>query len=146
VENMIIKLIILLRWLTVKPYGVCLTTISVKNFLVLILQRYGMSCSFIGFQALQILLSHVLFSLHLFPQDPHESRREESLMSAIDYTDSVHNFLLSQKLTTLLWNFPEVKIINYLSTCITLNQQLTIHSYVLRHVNLRNNKENIWTC
>ncbi|KAJ6397097.1 hypothetical protein OIU77_022022 [Salix suchowensis] len=42
------------------------------------------------------------------PKDPHESRREESLMSAIDYTDSVHNFLLSQKLTTLLWNFPEV--------------------------------------
>ncbi|XP_011037676.1 PREDICTED: abnormal spindle-like microcephaly-associated protein homolog isoform X2 [Populus euphratica] len=42
------------------------------------------------------------------PKDPRESRREESLMSAIDYTDSVHNFLLSQKLTTLLWNFPEV--------------------------------------
>jgi hypothetical protein len=61
-------------------------------------------------------------------------------MSAIDYTDSVHNFLLSQKLTTLLWNFPEVKIINYLSPCIMLNQQLTIHLYVLRHVNLRNNK------
>ncbi|CAK7351147.1 unnamed protein product [Dovyalis caffra] len=41
-------------------------------------------------------------------KDPHESRGEESLMSAIDYTDAVHNFLLSQKLTTLLWNFPEV--------------------------------------
>ncbi|KAJ6934913.1 hypothetical protein NC652_010022 [Populus alba x Populus x berolinensis] len=44
------------------------------------------------------------------PKDPHESRREESLMSAIDYTDSVHNFLLSQKLTTLLWNFPEISL------------------------------------
>nr|GFA95570.1 hypothetical protein [Tanacetum cinerariifolium] len=29
-------------------------------------------------------------------------------MSASDYVDAVHNFLLSQKLTTLLGNFPEV--------------------------------------
>ncbi|GKB16450.1 abnormal spindle-like microcephaly-associated protein, partial [Tanacetum coccineum] len=31
-----------------------------------------------------------------------------SIMSASDYVDAVHNFLLSQKLTTLLGNFPEV--------------------------------------
>lgn len=29
-------------------------------------------------------------------------------MSVSDYTDAVHNFILSQKLTTLLGNFPEV--------------------------------------
>ncbi|KAL3820693.1 hypothetical protein ACJIZ3_006598 [Penstemon smallii] len=33
---------------------------------------------------------------------------EVSIMSAIEYTDAVHNFLLSQKLTSLLGNFPEV--------------------------------------
>ncbi|KAG5246756.1 abnormal spindle microcephaly-associated protein [Salix suchowensis] len=53
-------------------------------------------------------LANEILKIHGVNMDPHESRREESLMSAIDYTDSVHNFLLSQKLTTLLWNFPEV--------------------------------------
>ncbi|XVF87711.1 hypothetical protein PTKIN_Ptkin18bG0142500 [Pterospermum kingtungense] len=40
--------------------------------------------------------------------DSHETRGEESIMSATDYTDAVHNFVLSQKMTTLLGNFPEV--------------------------------------
>ncbi|KAF7840638.1 abnormal spindle-like microcephaly-associated protein-like protein [Senna tora] len=33
---------------------------------------------------------------------------KESIMSVNDYSDAVHNFILSQKLTTLLGNFPEV--------------------------------------
>ncbi|KAL8107767.1 hypothetical protein AgCh_024245 [Apium graveolens] len=33
---------------------------------------------------------------------------EASIMSAANYTDAVHNFLMSQKLTTLLGKFPEV--------------------------------------
>ncbi|XP_073016437.1 uncharacterized protein [Primulina eburnea] len=33
---------------------------------------------------------------------------EVSIMSEIEYTDAVHNFILSQKLTSLLGNFPEV--------------------------------------
>ncbi|KAG8490581.1 hypothetical protein CXB51_013722 [Gossypium anomalum] len=41
-------------------------------------------------------------------KDSHEARGEKSIMSATDYTDAVHNFILSQKLTTLLGNFPEV--------------------------------------
>ncbi|XP_007026043.2 PREDICTED: abnormal spindle-like microcephaly-associated protein homolog isoform X2 [Theobroma cacao] len=41
-------------------------------------------------------------------KDSHETRGEESIMSATDYTDAVHNFVLSQKLTALLGNFPEV--------------------------------------
>ncbi|KAL5578866.1 hypothetical protein UlMin_011308 [Ulmus minor] len=36
------------------------------------------------------------------------SSSEESIVLATDYADAVHNFLLSQKLTTLLGNFPEV--------------------------------------
>ncbi|CAM8918445.1 unnamed protein product [Rhodiola kirilowii] len=32
----------------------------------------------------------------------------ESIVSTSEYTDGVHNFILSQKLTTLLGNFPEV--------------------------------------
>ncbi|CAA2992467.1 abnormal spindle-like microcephaly-associated homolog isoform X2 [Olea europaea subsp. europaea] len=31
-----------------------------------------------------------------------------SIMSAVEYTDAVHNFILTQKLTSLLGNFPEV--------------------------------------
>ncbi|XWS15589.1 hypothetical protein CRYUN_Cryun34aG0013700 [Craigia yunnanensis] len=41
-------------------------------------------------------------------KDSHETRGEESIMSATDYTDAVHNFVLSQKLTALLGNFPEI--------------------------------------
>ncbi|CAH1448301.1 unnamed protein product [Lactuca virosa] len=46
---------------------------------------------------------------------------EVSLMSASDYVDAVHNFLLSQKLTTLLGNFPEIlqvsDILEYKGAC-----------------------------
>ncbi|KVH89621.1 Calponin homology domain-containing protein [Cynara cardunculus var. scolymus] len=46
---------------------------------------------------------------------------EVSIMSTSDYVDAVHNFLLSQKLTTLLGNFPEVlqvsDILEYKGAC-----------------------------
>ncbi|XP_059662135.1 uncharacterized protein LOC132308145 [Cornus florida] len=41
-------------------------------------------------------------------KDLDERNGTASIMSASDYTDAVHNFILSQKLTTLLGNFPEV--------------------------------------
>ncbi|XP_037496535.1 abnormal spindle-like microcephaly-associated protein homolog isoform X2 [Jatropha curcas] len=41
-------------------------------------------------------------------KNPHDNKGGESIMSAADYTDAVHNFILSQKLITLLGNFPEV--------------------------------------
>ncbi|CAK9176695.1 unnamed protein product, partial [Ilex paraguariensis] len=41
-------------------------------------------------------------------KDLRETNGEASIMSAAEYTDAVHNFILSQKLTTLLGNFPEV--------------------------------------
>ncbi|CAA0826523.1 Unknown protein [Striga hermonthica] len=41
-------------------------------------------------------------------KNPDGTVREVSIMSAIEYTDAVHNFILSQKLTSLLGNFPEV--------------------------------------
>ncbi|KAK4439325.1 protein abnormal spindle [Sesamum alatum] len=41
-------------------------------------------------------------------KDPDGTKREVSIMSGIEYTDAVHNFILSQKLTSLLGNFPEV--------------------------------------
>ncbi|KAG9136451.1 hypothetical protein Leryth_023332, partial [Lithospermum erythrorhizon] len=37
-----------------------------------------------------------------------DSNGEVSIVSANDYTDALHNFILSQKLTSLLGNFPEV--------------------------------------
>ncbi|KAG8634372.1 abnormal spindle-like microcephaly-associated protein homolog isoform X2 [Manihot esculenta] len=42
------------------------------------------------------------------PKDPDVSRSGESIMSAANYTDAVHNFILSQKLITLFGNFPEI--------------------------------------
>ncbi|CAN0852352.1 Abnormal spindle-like microcephaly-associated protein homolog [Linum grandiflorum] len=41
-------------------------------------------------------------------KDSSRGRSGESIMSASDYTDTVHNFMLSQKLATLLGSFPEV--------------------------------------
>ncbi|XP_047313338.1 abnormal spindle-like microcephaly-associated protein homolog isoform X2 [Impatiens glandulifera] len=38
----------------------------------------------------------------------HDTVGETSIMSASSYTDAIHNFILSQKLTTLLGKFPEV--------------------------------------
>ncbi|KAL1146893.1 hypothetical protein V6Z11_A10G015900 [Gossypium hirsutum] len=48
--------------------------------------------------------------VHIFscPNDSHETRDEKSIMSTTDYTDAVHNFVLSQKLTAILGKFPEV--------------------------------------
>lgn len=40
--------------------------------------------------------------------DPQDRKGEESIVSPTDYVDAVHNFALSQKLTALLGNFPEV--------------------------------------
>lgn len=40
--------------------------------------------------------------------DPNERNGKKSIISATDCTDAAHNFILSQKLTTLLGNFPEV--------------------------------------
>ncbi|XP_021644616.2 uncharacterized protein LOC110638375 isoform X2 [Hevea brasiliensis] len=42
------------------------------------------------------------------PKEPNDSRSGESIMSANNYTDAVHNFILSQKLINLLGNFPEI--------------------------------------
>ncbi|EYU27807.1 hypothetical protein MIMGU_mgv1a000456mg [Erythranthe guttata] len=43
-------------------------------------------------------------------KNPDGTKTEISIMSAIEYTDAVHNFILSQKLTSLLGNFPEDKL------------------------------------
>lgn len=63
----------------------------------------------------------ICFIIIIWSQDPQKAGGRESIMSAIDYPDAVHNFIFSQKLITLLGNFPEVSIhsffnINILST------------------------------
>ncbi|KAL0012367.1 hypothetical protein SO802_007475 [Lithocarpus litseifolius] len=61
-------------------------------------------------------LLYIFFSI-----DPQKAGGRESIMSAIDYPDAVHNFIFSQKLTTLLGNFPEVlqisDILEYNGAC-----------------------------
>ncbi|KAE7995452.1 hypothetical protein FH972_000241 [Carpinus fangiana] len=54
-------------------------------------------------------------------KDFKKTSSKDSIMSATDYPDAVHNFILSQKLTTLLGNFPEVlqisDILEYNGAC-----------------------------
>lgn len=44
----------------------------------------------------------------LCKEDSCKTKGEQSVVSTTDHTDAVHNFILSQKLTALLGNFPEV--------------------------------------
>lgn len=57
---------------------------------------------------IQLQICSICFILIIWSQDPQKAGGRESIMSAIDYPDAVHNFIFSQKLTTLLGNFPEV--------------------------------------
>lgn len=73
------------------------------------------SCSFKVIQFLSFLLSlsdaiimPVTQSCFVILQ-AFDQTEEVSLVSAIDYTDAVHNFILSQKLPSLLGKFPEVR-------------------------------------
>lgn len=43
-------------------------------------------------------------------------------MSVNEYSDALYNFILSQKLTTLLGNFPEV------------NTRICVNTYILVHM------------
>lgn len=46
-------------------------------------------------------------------EEPTKTSGESSIMSVANYTDAVHNFLMSQKLTTLLGKFPEVRVLTF---------------------------------
>jgi len=62
------------------------------------------SIYFFLFNKYDVFLFHVTVT---FLQDLND-RSKGSIVSMRDTTDAVHNFVLSQKLTTLLGNFPEV--------------------------------------
>lgn len=64
-------------------------------------------------------------------QDLDETNEAISLVSTNEYTDAVHNFILSQKLTSLLGNFPEV---SYTPICCIYKQ---IIIYLISHYKLR---------
>lgn len=74
-------------------------------------KEHDCSCSF-KVNCLHFLLASTIWLdsnlFHYGYQDPCGTMNEVSIMSAIEYTDAVHNFILSQKLTSLLGNFPEV--------------------------------------
>ncbi|KAL8192555.1 hypothetical protein R6Q57_027740 [Mikania cordata] len=79
--------------------------------------------SLVDGKAMWCLLDYYFTKEHCdasYNMDPKETNRM-SIMSASDYFDAVHNFLLSQKLTTLLGNFPEVlqvsDILEYKGAC-----------------------------
>ena len=97
-----------LHWLMEKPYGAYLIIIFARIFIVLVLWR----CYIYSFPLFQIIYNYrsvsICFILIIWSQDPQKAGGRESIMSAIDYPDAVHNFIFSQKLTTLLGNFPEV--------------------------------------
>lgn len=63
-----------------------------------------------------ILLTHFTAQYHcaMLLQALCETDEDVSIVSAVDYTDAVHNFILSQKLPLLLGKFPEVNIHIYM--------------------------------
>lgn len=113
-----------LHWLMEKPYGAYLIIIFARIFIVLVLWR----CYIYSFPLFQIIFNYrsvsICFILIIWSQDSQKAGGRESIMSAIDYPDAVHNFIFSQKLTTLLGNFPEVSFHSFfninilsISTC-----------------------------
>lgn len=53
-------------------------------------------------------------------------------MSVNDYSDAVYNFILSQKLTALLGNFPEVTILIGLEVFFGEFDLFSRHGFILR--------------
>ncbi|XP_022716089.1 abnormal spindle-like microcephaly-associated protein homolog isoform X2 [Durio zibethinus] len=88
---------------------------TLLNWIQAICEKYDLKIdsfsSLVNGKAIWCLLDYYFrreLSCSCSKKDSDETRGEESIMSATDYTDAVHNFVLSQKLTTLLGNFPEV--------------------------------------
>ncbi|OMO64877.1 IQ motif, EF-hand binding site [Corchorus olitorius] len=85
------------------------------NWIQAICEKYDLKIdsfsSLVNGEAIWCLLDYYFrreLSCSCFNKDSHEPRGQESIVSATDYTDAVHNFVLSQKLTALLGTFPEV--------------------------------------
>ncbi|GMI72737.1 hypothetical protein like AT4G21820 [Hibiscus trionum] len=85
------------------------------NWIQAICEKYDLKIdsfsSLVNGKAIWCLLDYYFrkeLSCSCYNKDSHDPRGEESIMSATDYTDAVHNFMLSQKLITLLGNFPEI--------------------------------------
>ena len=98
------------HWLMERPYGACLIIIFARNFLVLAQRRfYHYYLSIVAYFTSTYYFSFMYSYFYYLFQDSCRSTGEESIVLVTDYPDAVHNFLLSQRLTTLLGNFPEVK-------------------------------------
>ncbi|TYJ12925.1 hypothetical protein E1A91_A10G014700v1 [Gossypium mustelinum] len=87
---------------------------KIRGFNMAICENYGLKVdsfsSLVNRKAIWCLLDYY-FRRELSCSnkvDSHETRDEKSIMSTTDYTDAVHNFVLSQKLTAILGKFPEV--------------------------------------
>ncbi|KAK8273577.1 hypothetical protein V6Z12_D10G015000 [Gossypium hirsutum] len=83
------------------------------NWIQAICENYGLKVdsfsSLVNRKAIWCLLDYYFRrELSCSNKDSHETRDEKSIMSTTDYTDAVHNFVLSQKLTAILGKFPEV--------------------------------------
>ncbi|KAH1048693.1 hypothetical protein J1N35_039477 [Gossypium stocksii] len=83
------------------------------NWIQAICENYGLKVdsfsSLVKRKAIWCLLDYYFRrELSCSNKDSHETRDEKSIMSTTDYTDAVHNFVLSQKLTAILGKFPEV--------------------------------------
>ncbi|KAL3742143.1 hypothetical protein ACJRO7_017602 [Eucalyptus globulus] len=87
----------------------------ILNWIQAICNSYGLKIdnldSLIDGKAIWCLLDYYFRTElhHSCPlKDNDGARGEASVMAAADYTDAVHNFILSQKLTGLLGDFPEI--------------------------------------
>ena len=55
-----------------------------------------------------MLIADDVLIICFFLQEVSQKNGKASVMPVNEYSDALHNFILSQKLTTLLGNFPEV--------------------------------------
>ncbi|TYG97164.1 hypothetical protein ES288_A10G015800v1 [Gossypium darwinii] len=106
------------------------------NWIQAICENYGLKVdsfsSLVNRKAIWCLLDYYFRrELSCSNKDSHETRDEKSIMSTTDYTDAVHNFVLSQKLTAILGKFPEVMFSSAISDLLEHNGAVSEKSVVV---------------
>ncbi|XP_027184330.1 abnormal spindle-like microcephaly-associated protein homolog isoform X1 [Coffea eugenioides] len=104
-----------IRGVVTEHSNTCSTLDMLLNWIQAIGDSYDLTVenfsSLVDGRAMWCLLDYYFRKQHhsaLSSKDLGRTNETVSLVSANEYTDAVHNFILSQKLTSLLGNFPEV--------------------------------------
>ncbi|CAI9087830.1 OLC1v1022007C1 [Oldenlandia corymbosa var. corymbosa] len=117
-----------IRGVIVEHSSSCTTLEMLLNWIQAVGESYELKVenfsSLVDGKAMWCLLDYYFRKEHsssFSSKDPDETNKVISLVSTSEYADAVHNFILSQKLTLLLGNFPEVlqvsDLLEYNSAC-----------------------------